>query len=205
MLFHVNKQSPDTTGGVHIGKDDLDDGAQENHCLDRVVDVPIVKQRTVGFEHQPRISRISDEVDVPVSPGRLRPRKQVQKHRQHEHNKLNKPQQQAEQTMQARQREKGEKGQEERERGERGKKEKGREAAEEIDEEVKKDVTGWTVVTRNKREKRKMIQIFVNDGGESDRRQSRRRVEANPERRGCVCDNARESAKEKRKTEVLRS
>ena len=41
----------------------------------------------------------------------------------------------------------------------------------------KKDVTGWTVVTRNKRQ-RKMIQIFVKvqgdlDGGESDRLQSR--------------------------------
>ena len=33
VLFHVNKQSPDTTGGVQVGKDDLDDGAQENHCL----------------------------------------------------------------------------------------------------------------------------------------------------------------------------
>ena len=36
-------------------------------------------------------------------------------------------------------------------KGERGKKEKGREAQEERDEEVKKDVTGWTVVTRNKK------------------------------------------------------
>ena len=42
-----------------------------------------------------------------------------------------------------------------------GKKEKGKEAEEERDEEVKKDVTGWTVVTRNKREKRRTIQIFV--------------------------------------------
>ena len=141
---------------------------RKNHCLDKVVNVPGVKQCTVGFEHQPRISRISAEVDVPVSRGRLAPRERVQKRRQHEqqqkHNKLNKPQQQAEQTMQARkrgQREEGEKGQEERERGERGKKEKGREAGEERDKEVKKDVTGWTVVTRNKREKRRTIQIFV--------------------------------------------
>ena len=43
------------------------------------------------------------------------------------------------------------------------------------------------------------------DGSESDRRQSRRHAEADPERRGRVCDNARESAKEKRKAEKLRS
>ena len=108
VLFHVNKQSTDTAVGVHVGKDDLDDGAKENHCLDRVVDVPVVKQRIVGFEHQPRISRISAEVDVPVSPGRLAPRERVQKRRQneqqHKHNKLNKRRQQAKQTMQARKR-----------------------------------------------------------------------------------------------------
>ena len=42
----------------------------------------------------------------------------------------------------------------------RGKKEKGMEVKEERDTEVKKDVTGWTLVTGNKREKR-TIQIFV--------------------------------------------
>ena len=103
---------------------------RKNHCLDRVVDVPV------------------------VSPGRLAPRERVQKRwhheQQHKHDKLNKPQQQAEQTMQARkrgQREEGEKGQIERERGERERKEKGREGEEERDKEVRKDVTGWTVVT----------------------------------------------------------
>ena len=116
----------------------------------------------VGKEHQPRISRIHAEVNVPVSPGRLAPCERVQKRRQRE--QQHKPQQQAEQTMQARkrgQREEGEKGQVERERGERGKKEKGMEAGEERDKEVKKDVTGWTVVTGNKREKRRTIQIFI--------------------------------------------
>ena len=119
-----------------------------------------VQQRTVEFEHQPRISRISAEVDVLVSPGRLALREQVHKRRQHEqhkHNKLNKPQQQAEQTVQA-----TERGKEKRERKVRkkekrmiGKKEKGREAEEERDKEVKKNVTGWTVVTSNKRQKRR--------------------------------------------------
>ena len=43
----------------------------------------------------------------------------------------------------------------------RGRKEEGIEAEEEKHGQVKKDVTGWTVVTRNKRQRR-MIQIFVN-------------------------------------------
>ena len=45
--------------------------------------------------------------------------------------------------------------------GERGKKEKGREAEEEGDKEVKKDVMGWTVATRNKKQKRRTVQNFV--------------------------------------------
>ena len=44
-------------------------------------------------------------------------------------------------------------------KGERGK-EEGRNAEEEERKQVKKDVTGWTVVTRKKRQ-RKMVQIFV--------------------------------------------
>ena len=64
---------------------------------------------------------------------------------------------------------KEEKGQgEEKRRGEKGRKENGRKSEEkevrkedeEGDSKVVKDVTGWTVVTRNKRQK-KMVQIFV--------------------------------------------
>ena len=84
-------------------------------------------------------------------------------------------QQPTEQTAQEREGEKKmrgqvekEKGQGERERGERGKEgeetgEKGKEVQEETDNEIKKDVTGWTVVTRNKR--KKMVQIFVKVDG----------------------------------------
>ena len=84
-------------------------------------------------------------------------------------------QQPTEQTAQEREGEKKmrgqvekEKGQGERERGERGKEEeetgeKGKEVQEETDNEVKKDETGWTVVTRNKR--KKMVQIFVKVDG----------------------------------------
>ena len=53
-------------------------------------------------------------------------------------------------------------GERERERkGDRGKKEEGRRAEEERDKEIKKDVIGWTVVTRCKKQKRKTSQIFV--------------------------------------------
>ena len=66
-------------------------------------------------------------------------------------------------TRQAMQEKPGEREGEERERGrkgERGKEEERRTAEEEGDTQVKKDVTGWTVVTRNKRQK-KTVQIFV--------------------------------------------
>ena len=172
VLFHVNKQRADIAESLHVGKDDLDDGAQENHCLDKVVDVPVVKQRTVGSERQPRISRISAEVDVPVFPGRLAPCERVQKRRQHE--QQHKPQQRTEQTMQERerrQREEVEKGRK-REKGRMGEGEiKGKEraAAGEGNEEVKKDVTDWVEVRRRTRRKsRKMVQIFVKvDGGKT--------------------------------------
>ena len=84
-------------------------------------------------------------------------------------------QQPTEQTAQEREGEKKmrgqvekEKGQGERERGERGKREqetgeKGKEVQAETDNEVEKDVTGWTEVTRNKR--KKMVQIFVKVDG----------------------------------------
>ena len=44
--------------------------------------------------------------------------------------------------------------------GERGKEEEGRDAEEEERKQVKKDVGGWTVVTKNKRQE-EMVQIFV--------------------------------------------
>ena len=40
-----------------------------------------------------------------------------------------------------------------------------KEAEEERDEEVKEDVMGWTVVTRNRKQKRRMVQIFVKMDG----------------------------------------
>ena len=78
--------------------------------------------------------------------------------------------------------------------------------------QVKKDVTGWTVVTRNKRQRR-MIQIFVKvdeakvtpmevslmDGKVED---VMRQVQKG---RGRVHDNAWESAEKERKAGELRS
>ena len=78
---------------------------------------------------------------------------------QQQHNHHRKQQQQ-----QAGQTEEEEKEEGERRKGERGKEEE-RDAEEQECKQVKKDATGWTVVTRNKRQ-RKMVQIYVKvDGG----------------------------------------
>ena len=118
---------------------------------------------------------------------------------QHWHNN------QQQSTQQAMQQQLGERGRE----GEPGEE---REKEKERKPEVKKDVTDWIVVTRNRRQ-RKMIQIFVRINGSKatpmDVNLTDDKVEgrdkANPERRGCVCDNARKSAEERRKAEELRS
>ena len=79
---------------------------------------------------------------------------------QQQHNHHRKQQRQAGQTEE----EENEEG--EKRKGERGK-EKERDAEEQECKQVKKDATGWTVVTRNKRQ-RKMVQIFVKvDGGKT--------------------------------------
>ena len=123
------------------------------------------------------------------------------------------------QAMQQRER-KEEKGQgEEERRGEKGREENGRKSEEKGirkedekgDSKVVKDVTGWTVVTRNKRQ-RKMAQIFVKVNGSKATPMevnltddSRRRDETDPEGRGHVCDDAWESAEKRREAEELRS
>ena len=98
----------------------------------------------------------------------------------------------------------------EEERDQEGRKEEERKV-EERGKQVEEDVAGWTEVTRKKREEdgpdlRESERVQDEpDGGEFDRRQSRRRDEADPERRERVCDTARKSAKERRKVEKLRS
>ena len=85
---------------------------------------------------------------------------QVPKQQQHKHNNFQSKQRQpVEQT-----------GEKERERGNRAEREKGRGAEKERDKEVKKDVTGWTVVTRSKKQRKRTIQIFVKvDGSKVNR------------------------------------
>ena len=115
-LFHVNKQSPDIAGGVHVDRDDLHAGNGA---------------RTAA----------------------------VAQHRSTQQHKQEQRIEQGTQEGERDQREEGEKGEGEREsvrKGERGK-EEGGDAEEEECKQVKKDVTGWTVVTRQK----KMVQIFV--------------------------------------------
>ena len=63
------------------------------------------------------------------------------------------------QRQQARQKEEEEKEKGERRKGERGKEEE-RDAEEQECKQIKKDATGWTVVTRNKRQKR-TVQLFI--------------------------------------------
>ena len=111
LLFHVNRESPDTAGGVHDNRDDL---------------------------HAGNGSRTAAAAQ-------------------------NRSTQQRKQWQQPRKEEEEEKGREEREKGRKGQRGSGQEGKrkeKEREAEVKKDATGWTVVTRNKRQ-RKMVQIFV--------------------------------------------
>ena len=56
-------------------------------------------------------------------------------------------------------------GEKERERGEREERENGSGDEKEEEKEVKKDVTGWTVVTRSKKQMKRTVQIFVKVDG----------------------------------------
>ena len=58
-----------------------------------------------------------------------------------------------------------EKGQEERKKEQKEEEKVEKEAEAERSKQVEKDVTDWTVVTRNKKQKRRMIQIFVKVNG----------------------------------------
>ena len=88
---------------------------------------------------------------------------------QHNHHEQEQRTEQAMQEGERDQREEEEKGQEERERGEKGREaEKERDVEEEEREQVKKDVTGWTVVTRSTKHRKRTVQIFVKvDGGKT--------------------------------------
>ena len=136
-LFHVNKQSPDIAGGVHVDRDDLDAGVADPTAAAQHRSTQQRKQW-----QQPQVARQSTRQERGKEVGERRKERKGEGERGRS--------------------EQEEKGREEREsvkKGERGK-EKERDAEEQECKQVKKDATGWTVVTRNKRQ-RKMVQIFV--------------------------------------------
>ena len=145
--LHVNKQRTNITDSVHVGKDELNDDAHLRHARDET--------ENAEFLTDLMATRLEKNlVNVPVVTWRTAAAAAAAQRRSTQQQQRNKPQQQA---MQGR--EEGKKGRETVRKGERGKEEE-RDAEEEGDTQVKKDVTGWTVVTRNKRQ-RKMVQIFV--------------------------------------------
>ena len=161
VLFHVNKQSPDIAGGVHVVRDDLDAGVDNQSGM---IEDGTPLTRLMATRCDLRCSRHHGKtqvIDVPVvtrrAPTTATQHRSTQQHNHH------KQEQRTEQAMQEGERDHREEVRKVRkkEKGMRGKKEKGREAEEERDKEIKKDVTCWTVVTRSKREKKRTIQIFV--------------------------------------------
>ena len=137
---------------------------------DKVIDVPVVSAMQVPrvcavkktAETQlplvKKICVIPETIEIQLG---INSESSVGSTQQQQHNHHRKQQQQ-----QAGQTEEERKEEGERRKGERGK-EKERDAEEQECKQVKKDATGWTVVTRNKRQ-RKMFQIFVKvDGGKT--------------------------------------
>ena len=130
-LFQVGKQSTDISGVVHVDRDDL-------HAM-----------LTAEGTQQPHGSKQHHGSQQQQATNKQR----QQTGRTEEEEKENEEGEEKE-------RDEREKEERERRKGERGKEEEGRDAEEEERKQVEKDVTGWTVVTRNKRQK-KMVQIFV--------------------------------------------
>ena len=148
VLFGVNKQSINIADSVHVDKDDLDDDAHLRHARDETENAEFLTGSMATRLHVPVVTRRT------AAAARHRGTQQ-----QHNHHRKQQ-QQQAGRTEE----EKKEEGK--RKKDERGKEEE-RDAEEQECKQVKKDETGWTVVTRNKRQ-RKMVQVFVKvDGGKT--------------------------------------
>ena len=164
VLFHVKKRSHDIAGGVHVDRDDLHAGNGDlwRSRSDVETQMMDLRKADTAIAHA-----------MPAAEGTQQPHRSKQHHGSQQQQATNKQRQQAGHTEEeekeneeGEEKERGEKEKEERERrkSERGKKEERRGAEEEGHKEVKKDVTDWTVVTRNKKQ-RKMIQIFVKVDG----------------------------------------
>ena len=126
VLFHVNKQSPDIAGGVHVVSDGLDAGVDDQSGM---IEDGTPLTRLMATRCDLRCSRHNGKtqvIDVPVVTRRA-PTTATQ-HRstqQHNHHKQEQRTEQAMQEGERDQREEVEKGQEERERGERKLRKKG--------------------------------------------------------------------------------
>ena len=120
VLFHVNKQSPDIAGGVHVVRDGLDAGVDD---MSGMIEDGTPLTRLMATRCDLRCSRHNGKtqvIDVPVVTRRA-PTTATQhcSTQQHNHHKQEQRTEQAMQEGERDQREEGEKGQEERERGER--------------------------------------------------------------------------------------
>ena len=105
-----------------------------------------------------RLRRNSSDVPVVMQSAAAAQDRSIQQH-------SNKPQQLAKQTMQEREkrakRRGGRKVEKKERREERTRRGEGKGAEKERDKEIKNDNTGWTVVTRNKKQRKRTVQIFV--------------------------------------------
>ena len=141
VLFHVNKQSPDIAGGVRVDRDDLH---AENSDL--WWSCSHGEAQVTDFPVVTRTAAAQHRSSTNKSNGQNRQRKKEKETKEKRRRKVRK-------------KEKGVK--EERRR-------EGRDVEEEECEQVKKDVTGWTLVTRSKKHRKRTVQMLVKvDGGKT--------------------------------------
>ena len=114
------------------------------HVVTKTAEIPLLREKIVAIQ--------CTETSENLETARTRQNDARSKRQQHEQQS----------TRQAMQQQTGEK---DRERGEREERENGRGDEKEGDKEVKKDVTGWTVVTRSRKQMKRTIQIFVKVDG----------------------------------------
>ena len=101
VLFRINKQSSNITGGVHVGKDDLGDGGGLQHARDeKGVTTGHVNDTDGSLEHRKIDTVVTQMVNVPVVMQRAAAAALDRDIQQ----RNTKPQQPAKQTMQERER-----------------------------------------------------------------------------------------------------
>ena len=136
MLVEIDSWSIDFTGGVHVGKDDLDDGMFEHAEASKRQRHSSQHQSAKQFARQSARKNKRDEEREEGEKGEVR-REEERKSQGEGVQRGNGKEQEGE------------------------KKEKGVKEEEEKVEEVEKNLTGWTLVTRRAKQMRRMVQIFV--------------------------------------------